>query len=428
MVADRMEFMNKSSTLQIACAENRPVVSHQPIALIARSCMIALAQLFACASWSQSAVTAEGSKWSPILEPSTNGTVINAKDFGASGDGKGNDTGALQKAIDAAAAVQGTVSLPPGTYLCAGLKLHPRMGLYGHPNFSYGENGGAILKLNDANARCVLDLSEANGATIEGICLDGADRLGKDIHGIMVDKPDFGRHEDAWRIERCRISGFSGHGVYLSRIWCFSIRHSMICFNKGNGIWIHGWDGFILDDWLSGNGSAGYGAYEESAAMTLTGNRIEWNATAGIDIRGGNHYNITGNYLDRSGGPGIKLAARGKTPSTVFTITGNVIYRSGAPVWGKPEGPNDSHLFFENVEGLTCTGNTANVGRDDGGKGEWSPRYGIVCRKLSDSIIRDNVLWKGALETLVVDQGEHGENVIIADNVGRVFVPAPPKP
>lgn len=350
-------------------------------------------------------------------------TMIDARQMGAVGDGKTDDTAALQKAIDAAAERQGTVFLPAGTYLCSTLKLRRQMGLYGHPAFTYRANGGPILKLNDAKARCLLDMTGAIGATVEGICLDGNNHMGQGIDGILVDKPDYGKEEDAWRIERCRVSGFSGHGINLVRIWCFSIRHSMICFNKGNGIRVRGWDGFVLDNWLSGNRSAGYGSYEENSSVTMTGNRIEWNATAGIEIDGGSHYNITGNYVDRSGGPGIKLVPRGQTTCKVISVTGNVIYRSGAPNWGKPEGADNSHLRFDDVEGLTCTGNTMNAGRDDGGKGEWSPRYGIVCHKLAESIVKDNVLWRGALEILVEDQGDHGDGAIIRDNVGRLFTP-----
>ncbi len=244
--------------------------------------------------------------------------------------------------------------------------------------------------------------------------------MGQGIDGILVDKPDYGKEEDAWRIERCRVSGFSGHGINLVRIWCFSIRHCMVCFNRGNGIRVRGWDGFILDNWLSGNRSAGYGAYDENSSITMTGNRIEWNATAGIEIDGGNHYNITGNYLDRSGGPGIRLMPRGQHRCRVISVTGNVIYRSGAPNWGKPEDLDDTHLRFDHVEGLVCTGNTMNVGRDDGGKGAWSPQYGIVCRNLAESIVKDNVLWHGAFKALVEDRGEHGAEVIIRDNVGSL--------
>ena len=47
---------------------------------------------------------------------------FNVKDFGAAGDGKTPDTAAVQKALDAAGAAQGTVWFPAGVYRCHGLK------------------------------------------------------------------------------------------------------------------------------------------------------------------------------------------------------------------------------------------------------------------------------------------------------------------
>lgn len=355
--------------------------------------------------------------------------LLNARDFGAKGNGVADDTAALQKAIDAAAAKQETVYIPPGTYLCSTLKLHPQMGLYAQPHFNYRANGGTILKLNDAQARCLLDLTAADGATIEGLCLDGNHRLGRGVCGVLVDKPDYGKHEDAWRIERCRIDSFSGHGVSLGRIWCFSIRHCMISNNGGNGIRLRGWDGFVLDNWLSANGDAGFGAYEENSSTTLTANRIEWNAKAGIEIHAGNDYNITGNYLDRSGGPAIKLVSNAGGGNSKwnhcrsFSITGNVIYRSGAPLGGRPQGENNSHLYFDGVWGLACTGNTLLAGGNDGGGGVLSPQNGIFCQQLRDAVITGNVLHEGAIEALLLDRGGHSPNTVIRDNPGSLVQP-----
>lgn len=340
--------------------------------------------------------------------------------FGAKGNGQDDDTAALQKAVDAAAEVRGSVLFPPGTYLCSTLKLRSHVGLLGYPTWSYRQFGGSVLKLADQGVPCLLDLTGAVGVTINGLCLDGG-RLGEGVHGIFIDKPDYGKEEDNPRIERCRIAGFSGDGIRLERIWCFSVRHCMVAFNGGCGLRVRGWDGFILDNWFSGNGDAGYGAYEENSSVTMTGNRIEWNRAGGIVVRSGNHYNICNNYIDRSGGTGISLLPKDDRWGQVFSITGNLIYRSGKPDWG-PLGEHESaHVRFEGLRGLTFAANTMNVGRDDGGEGEWSPQYGIVYAGLQNTVIHGNVLQNGALTELLVDLGGHGEGVVVRDNPGCLF-------
>ena len=346
--------------------------------------------------------------------------MLDVRGFGAVGDGQADDTAAIQQTIDKAAEVGGTVRLPAGVYACSGLKLHPRVGLAGDPTWSYRDFGGAIVRLRDPSARCLIDLTGAFGATVSGLCLDGA-RLGEGVHGIMIDKADYGQQEDTPRIERCKIAYFTGDGVHLGRIWCFSVRGCMIAHNGGNGIYVCGWDGFILDNWLSGNHQAGYGAYEENAAVTMTGNRIEWNQGGGIRINGGDHYNITGNYIDRSGGCGIHLTWRGNVPCRVISVTGNVIYRSGKPDWRPLEQYESSHVLCDGVCGLTLVGNSFSAGQDDGKKGQWSPSYGIVYRHLTDSVIKDNVLFHGAMGDLLIDLGQHGSGVIVSDNPGSLL-------
>jgi hypothetical protein len=53
-------------------------------------------------------------------------------------------------------------------------------------------------------------------------------------------------------------------------------------------------------------------------------------------------------------------------------------------------------------------------------KGIYSPDFGIVMKKLESCVIKDNVQHNGAIKELMVDLGDHGEGVIIKDNVGSI--------
>jgi len=350
--------------------------------------------------------------------------MINVLDFGAKGDGKTDNTKALQKALDEAGKIKGTVYVPDGIFLSSTLKMHPHTAIQGNPiwsfpNFPIG-GGGSIIRLNNDKVSCLIDISGATGARISGLCLDGAD-LGNSIHGILSEEADYGKIEDTPLIEDCKIGRFSGDGIKLFRIWCFRIRHCMLGHNKGNGLSVRGWDGFLIDNWFSGNGGSGFFTEHEKRINTMTGNRIEWNKKGGIHICGGNHYNITGNYIDRSGGPAIKLSKRDNKNCAVISIVGNVIYRSGKPEWTDVNSYDSSHVRLEDTDGLVFTGNTFNVGRDDSGKGEYSPNYCIVYGNLKDSIIKDNVMYNGALKELIVDLGNN-KNTIVKDNLGSLFL------
>jgi hypothetical protein len=346
--------------------------------------------------------------------------MLNAMDFGAKGDGIADDTEAIQKAMNKAALTNGAVFIPEGNYLCSELKVPEGIGVHGLPAWSYRKGMGTVLTLRGPGSKCLINLTGAFGAYLFGLSLNGNDIEGG-IHGILIDKPDYGNQEDTPRIDTCRVEKFSGDGIRLDRIWCFVVRHCHCFVNKGCGLRVRGWDGFILDNWFSGNGQAGYGSYDENASNTLTGNRIEWNQEGGIVIHGGSHYNITGNYIDRSGRCGIALlpGTEDKFCQTI-AVTGNVIYRSGKPEWGKNDDFDSAHVRFEAVKGLVFTGNALNSGRDDGGEGSYSPDYGMVLKGLESSIIKDNVQHNGALKQLIADQGGHGEGVIIKDNVGTL--------
>jgi hypothetical protein len=339
------------------------------------------------------------------------------RQFGAKGDAKNDDTKAIQKAIDAVAPDQGAVFLPPGVYLCSEIQMRPDTALVGIPAWNYRGPGGTVLRLIDGNPKCLVNLTGAWGATVEGLALDGGN-LGENVHGIFLNKGSYGDREDAFRLERCQVIRFSGDGVNLTRAWCFSIRHSMLAFNQGDGLNLRGWDGFLLDNWFSGNRKAGFGAREENASVTLTGNRIEWNGQENIVIAGGDGYQITGNFLDRAGTCGLALRNRNE-PCSQITITGNFFKRSGK--LANAEGHDSSQILMDGARGVTCVGNNLQAGRDDGGGGVWSPAYGIVYKGLENCVLSNNVLHEGALRQLILDLGGHGEGVIVRDNPGRLL-------
>lgn len=338
-------------------------------------------------------------------------TVLNARQFGAKGDGKSDDTKSIQSAIDAAAVRGGAVFLPPGVYHTGELQIRPHVSLNGIPAWDYEHGFGSVLRLADAHAGCLLNITGAFGATIDGLALDGG-KLGKGVHGVWLNKPDYGKQEDTFRIERSQIANFTGDGVHLTRAWCFSIRHCMIAYNTGDGILLRGWDGFLLDNWFSGNRGAGFAAREENASCTFTGNRIEWNRE-GILIVSGDGYNITGNFFDRAGTCGLAVLG-----GEQMTISGNFVRRSGKNA--RPDTYDSCQIRLEGVRGITCSANNMQVGRDDDGLGVWSPSYGIVYKELQHCVISNNVLHDGALKQLLVDLGGHGEGAIVKDNPGSL--------
>lgn len=364
----------------------------------------------------------------PAQTPSTQRGFLDAHSFGATGDGKTDDTAALQRAIDAAAETSGGVFLPPAVYLTRELHVRAGIALVGIPAWNYSFGGGTILRLADASSPGLLNLTDARGATLDGLALDGRN-LGSNIHGIFTARTAYGQHEDGFRIERCQVAHFTGDGLSLSHVWCFSVRHCEMMANHGDGLSLRGWDGFILDNWLSGNGRAGFAARNENASVTFTANRIEWNHEENMVVVGGDGYQITGNFFDRAGTVGIALRKNpqneswNKGPCTQFSITGNFVKRSGK--FADAGTHNSAQIVLEGATGVTCTGNVLQSGRDDGDKGIWSPSEGIVYQGLENCVIASNTLHNGALRTLLVDLGGHGDGVIVKDNPGSLYKPKP---
>jgi hypothetical protein len=345
-------------------------------------------------------------------------TIFNVCDFGAKGDGRTSDSAAIQEALDAAGKVSGTVYFPAGVYPCSNLKVHPHTTLLAEPQWAYRGEGGAILLLDSADASCVLDITGAFGVHLRGLFIKGRRDAGKPIHGIFLNNDkEYSKQEDTIVVDDCKVQGFSGHGLYLLRCWLFIIRHSYFASNAGCGVLLTGWDGFVTDNQFSGNGSHGFGTETSGSTVMFTANRVEWNGGYGLHLSGGDAWNVTGNCFDRNGGAG--LCALNISDAAV---TGNVFRRCGANSKNLPEGARSCQVRIENCRGLTFTGNSCQTGRDDGGKGDYTPQFGIRTKSNSYTVISANAMFQGFIEKPFDDFGEHGQDFICVNNVSSPFV------
>ena len=325
-------------------------------------------------------------------------TIFNIVDFGAVPDGKTDSTAAIQKALDAAGACMGEVVVPPGVYKTRKLVMRPKTKLSGTAAWLFGAYGGSIFELDENETECMIDITGAFGCQISGMNLDG-NRIGERVAGVKLAWPEYngGGKEDTPTIDDCRIGRFTGDGVRLEHIWCFSLRHSQLYSNGGAGLYVDGWDGFIIDNWFSANRNGGILGGPVASSITATGNRVEWNRVGGFVIASGTAMNVTGNYFDRSGGPALKLGSPAGNIDS-FTITGNLIYRSGKPGEGLETEEENSHVLMDHCVNVTFTGNTLRYGRDDGGNGTWSPDIDLVIKNCDYCVFAENVMHHGAMK------------------------------
>lgn len=183
-----------------------------------RACLGALA-LAGLAPWLQACAGKSEEPATPAARAYDEGRahgakVLDVRDFGARGDGIGDDTEAFQKAIDALPADGGTVAVPPGRYRIDALRsIRPRSRT--HLRLADGAELHAIP--NAAERAYVINILGVRDVEISGGAIVGerdAHRgsTGEWGHGIMV------RGSQRVTVRDIRISRCWGDGISIGAI------------------------------------------------------------------------------------------------------------------------------------------------------------------------------------------------------------------
>ena len=174
------------------------------------------------------------------VKAAASSTVVNVKNpaFGAKGDGKTDDTAAIQKAIDAVAAKGGgIVDIPNGTYLINTL----------HQESSYFETSGLVMKSNvtlrmtsttllkampnDSQYAAIVTIKDANnvhliGGTIEGDRASHTGEYGEWGHGVSI------TNSTNVTVENVTAKECWGDGFYVGKRGGSNINNENITFEQ----------------------------------------------------------------------------------------------------------------------------------------------------------------------------------------------------
>lgn len=305
------------------------------------------------------------------LLPPARAATLDPRDFGVRGDGRHDDTRALQAAIDALPA-GGTLALGPGNYVIdpeRSLRLRTRTRLSMDPETRL------IAKANAAPRAYVLLIEgvhdvEVSGGRIVGDRDHHLSTAGEWGHGIMVRGAESVLLRDL-HIARCwgdgiSVGGISGARVLPSRdiriedVVCSGNRRQGLTIGRsrnvrvlrshflatrgtlpGCGIDIEPDPGDSAEDiaieacTLRGNHGAGLQVYERGRRITVRRCIIRGNRGDGVLIRGGEQCMLEDNDIADNGLRGIAVRAGGRD----ITVAGNRF--SGNAVGLRRQRPQD---------------------------------------------------------------------------------------
>ncbi len=341
--------------------------------------MAALALAFSTSAWTGAV--------SPCAALPRSAKVANVKSpkYGARGDGRSDDTAAIQKAIDAITGTGGTVTIPKGTFMINAVARNGRSGLSLGSDMSLRLDPDAILKAlpNPAEEYSILLVSGVHDVTITGGTLEGDRNTHRGTGG------EWGMGLQISRSRQVVVAGVTarecwGDGFYVTNAssgitFCGVVgdhnRRQGISIVSGEGILVkdstfkntQGTDpacgidvepnegqtvsNLVITDCTvtnnAGGGIAGGPPYTMRKVANFTGSRISHNLitgnkAAGILISACEGNTIEGNTIGHTEGYGVLL--RGEALRMV--VTGNTI-----------TGSTKDGIYLEDCAGTVVTNN-----------------------------------------------------------------------
>lgn len=240
-------------------------------------------------------------------EDAVPGTIHDVREFGARGDGKTDDTAAIQAAIDGHPDKSIRVYFPSGTYRHEGLRVQTSGGADGS-RILFGDGTQSRLVHTGQGPSIRLGLVSKPGTIqLRHLHIDAEGDRG--THGVQLDHT----RTVMVSVRGCAISRHAGSGIYSVDSWHARVANCLIVRNGDAGVWLTGtngaylWANTIERNRIGVKLGASEDEYEGKTSRRVQGcrlagmNIIQSNDRMGVLLRGVEGVSVTGNYFEANG-------------------------------------------------------------------------------------------------------------------------------
>src|SRR5690242_9356494 len=271
---------------------------------------------------------------------------ITPQDYGAAGNGTGDDLAAIQAAINAAATTGAVVLFPPGVYQTSNsvvLKTGATI-LGSHVTGWPGRFPTSLCSIRPSSSfagECAISILGADitgsgtnegNVTISGIDLDGSSLPAGSVSGIHAQGQAMSVSLDHVTIKQFTHNGIHsnvGSGTLAPHDWFMD---TVVCFqNSSFGFSMSMTDGYMNNCIASTNGSDGF-LMGPFGSMAMQGCQALFNTGHGLNISGGTqvgNLSVSSFVTDRNGHVGVHLGPSSGTGSPSIIFSGLTCNRDG---------------------------------------------------------------------------------------------------